>query len=114
MPRDTSGKPMMTKEEKDQQRRWQAEDDFRTLGRAAEIHGDEDRKAAVIEMHQEHGDMLKTLFKHGGEAHKADNMKSQDQSASGSKKAEAGHVTEKGGAKPGKTAAEPNYSRKRN
>lgn len=117
MPRDTLGRPKMSKEEKERERRWQAEDDFRTLGRAAEIHADEDRKAAVIEMHQEHADMLKTLFSQKGEAHKADNMKSEDQSASGSKKPEAGHVTDKGNKGGGDTKKEPkqpNYGRKRN
>lgn len=102
MPRDTAGHPKVSKEEKEQQRRWQAEDDFRTLGRAAEIHADEERKAAVLEMHQEHGDMLKTLFSKGGDAHKADGFKSQDQGGSG-KTPNAGKVTDKS----------PNYSRKR-
>ncbi|WP_104656506.1 hypothetical protein [Ralstonia insidiosa] len=109
----------MSKEEKEQHRRWQAEEDFRTLGRAAEIHGDEERKKAVIEMHEEHADMLKTLFSRHGEAHKADNMKSEDQSASGSKKAEAGHVTDKGKkgggdkAKEKTTGKDAYYGRKR-
>ena len=114
MPRDISGRPTESKEEKEQRRRWQAEDDFRALGKVAEIHADEDRKKAVMEMHQEHADMLKTVLSKEGITHKADNMESQDQSASGSKKAKAGHVTEKKGATPGKTAKEPNYSRKRN
>ena len=102
MPRDTMGHPKESKEEKERQRRWQAEDDFRTLGRAAEIHGDEGRKAAVLEMHQEHGDMLKKLFTQGGEAHKADGFKSQDQGGKG-KTLEVGKMTDKS----------PNYSRKR-
>lgn len=119
MPRDVAGRPTMPKEEKEQQRRWQAEDDFRTLSRAAEIHGDEERKKAVIEMHEEHSDMLKALFSRHGEAHKADNMKSEDQSAIGSKKAQAGHVTDKGNKGGGDTAKEKetgkdaHYGRKR-
>lgn len=114
MPRDTMGRPQETKEEKEQRRRWQAEDDFRALGKVAEIHADENRKKAVMEMNQEHADMLETVLSKGGITHKADNMKSEDQSAGGSKKPEAGHVAEKKGATPGKTAKEPNYSRKRN
>lgn len=97
MPRDIMGRPQPSKEEKEQIRRYQAEDDFRTLSRAAEIHADEARKAAVLEMHQEHGDMLKKLFSAHAVTHKADNMESEDQSASGSKKPEAGHITEKKG-----------------
>lgn len=90
MPRDVNGMPQMSKEDKDRERRYRAEDDFRTLGRAAEIHGDEDRKNAVIEMHQEHGDMLKKLFsKEGG-----GEMKPESKGAGAKKK-------------------EPNYSRKR-
>jgi len=117
MPRDTLGNPQQTKEDKDRERRWRAEEDFRTLGRAAEIHNDEERKAAVIEMHQEHGDMLKTLFSHTGESHKADGMKSEDQGGSG--KAGAGHVTEKKSASGGDTKKESStgkdahYGRKR-
>ena len=114
MPRDTSGRPMESKEEKEQRRRWQAEDDFRAIGRVAEIHADKERMKAVMDMHAEHADMLKTVMSQPGVSHGPDNMKSQDQSASGSKKPQAGHVTEKKGATPGKTAKEPNYSRKRN
>jgi hypothetical protein len=105
---------MESKEEKEQRRRWQAEDDFRAIGRVAEIHTDKERMKAVMDMHAEHADMLKTVMKQEGITHKADNMMSEDQSASGSKEAEAGHVTEKKGATAGKTAKEPNYSRKRN
>jgi hypothetical protein len=43
---------------------------------------------------------------------KPDGFKSEDQSGSG-KTPNAGKVTEKDGAKPGKTAKEPSYSRKR-
>lgn len=119
MPRDTMGNPQMSKEDKERERRWRAEDDFRTLGRAAEIHADPERKKAVMEMHQEHADMLKVLFSQKGESHKADNMKSEGQSASGSKKPEAGHVTEKKGASGGDTKKEKStgkdayYGRKR-
>ena len=72
MPRDTMGRPQVTKEEKEQQRRWQAEDDSRTLGRAAEIHGDEERKKAVMEMHKEHADMLQKMFASNGDAKAGD------------------------------------------
>ncbi|WP_233854084.1 hypothetical protein [Paraburkholderia sp. HD33-4] len=47
-----------------------------------------------------------------GIAHKPDGFKSEDQGGSG-KTPNAGKVTEKDGAKPGKTAKEPSYSRRR-
>ncbi len=66
MPRNTLGVPVPTKEDEERERRWQAEDDFRTLTRAAEIHADKDRKRAVMEMHADHADMLKKMFGEDG------------------------------------------------
>ena len=81
MPRDTMGRPQVTKEEKEQQRRWQAEDDFRTLGRAAEIHADEERKKAVMEMHQEHADMLQKMFSSNGDTKAGEESKKEEKPA---------------------------------
>ncbi len=75
MPRDVNGVPKRTKEDIDRERRWQAEDDFRTLSRAAEIHADKDRKAAVMEMHQDHADMLKKMFGDAGDSGKGSDEK---------------------------------------
>lgn len=84
MPRNTMGEPQMTKEDKERHRRYQAEDDFRTLGRAAEIHADEDRKAAVIEMHQEHAAMLKKMFSSDGNTAKSEGKKEEERKEPGS------------------------------
>ena len=70
MPRDINGVPRKTKEDVERERRYRAEDDFRILSRAAEVHGDKDRKKAVLEMHQEHADMLKKMFGDDGDGEK--------------------------------------------
>jgi hypothetical protein len=66
MPRDVMGVYKPTKEDKERERRYRAEDDFRTLSHAAEIHADKDRVAAVKEMHAEHAEMLAKIFGEDG------------------------------------------------
>ena len=75
MPRDINGVAKPTKEDRERERRWRAEDDFRTLSRAAEIHADKDRKAAVMEMHAEHADMLRKMFGEDGDGKKGEKGK---------------------------------------
>lgn len=91
MPRNTLGCPQPTKEDKERQRRWQAEDDFRTLGCAAEIQADEDRKKAVLEIFKESGEMIKKLFDKQSEPNKDSKNKSVDTS----KKTSVVHATER-------------------
>ena len=78
MPRDIHGVPRKTKEDEERERRWQAEEDFRTLSRAAEIHADKGRKAAVMEMHQDHADMLRKMFGEDGNGKKGEQGQESD------------------------------------
>ena len=53
MPRNTSGMPVMSAEDKARQDRYQAEDDLRTLQRAAEVKADEGRMERCMALHEE-------------------------------------------------------------
>ncbi len=62
MPRNTVGAYVPSKEDRERERRYRAERDFRTLSDALDIKADKDRIAAVKEMHAEHADTLKKMF----------------------------------------------------
>ena len=78
MPRDVNGIARKTKEDEERERRWKADEDFRTLSRAAEIYADKDRKAALLEMHADHADMLRKMFGDDGMGKKGEKGRESD------------------------------------
>ena len=51
--RNTAGVPVRTKEDVEREQRYQAEDDLRTLQRAAEVKADEARMKRAMALHEE-------------------------------------------------------------